>query len=101
MNYVKKKGCSTKKTMVHDQVNFLNDILAIVKMEDIPNDLILNWDHTGSEKGAKQIEMIALDDKYQITAVLCGALNGNVVPLTTACLPKVGFPKDYPQSLVQ
>ena len=36
--------------MVHDfeniKVNFLNDVFAIVKMEDIPDELILNWDHT-------------------------------------------------------
>jgi hypothetical protein len=26
---------------------FLFDIATITEMEDIPNDLILNWDHTG------------------------------------------------------
>lgn len=96
MNYVKRRGCSTKKVMIHDfegvKVNFLNDILAIVKMEDIPDNLVLNWDHTAisivpgsqwtmAQKGAKRIEIIGLDDKCQITVVLCGALNGNVLPL--------------------
>ena len=94
--------------MVHDF-----DILAVVKMEDIPDDLILNWHHTAvsivpgsqwtmAQKGAKRIEMIGLDDKHQITAVLCGTLNGYVLPLqliytgkTTACVPKVSFPKDW------
>ena len=81
MNYVKRKGCSTKKTMVHDfegiKLNFLNDILAVVKMEDILDDLTLNWDHTAvsivpgsqwtmAQKEAKPIEMIGLDDKRQI-----------------------------------
>ena len=28
------------------KVNFLNDVFAIVKMEDILDELILNWDHT-------------------------------------------------------
>ena len=46
-------------------------------MEDIPDDLIMNWDHTAvsivpgsqwtmAQKGAKRIEMISLDDKRQI-----------------------------------
>ena len=36
--------------MIHDfeviKINFLNDVFAIVKMEDILDELILNWDHT-------------------------------------------------------
>ena len=36
--------------MVHNfeevKEQFLNDIVAVVKMEDIPDELILNWDHT-------------------------------------------------------
>ena len=117
INFVKRKGCSTAKPMVHDfemvKVGFLNDILAVVKMEDIPSELILNWDHTpinivpGSQwtmaqKGAKRIEMIGLDDKRQITAVVCGTLSGDFLPMqliytgkTTACLPTIKFPKDW------
>ena len=43
-------------------------------MENIPADLILNWDHTGinivpgcpwtmEEKGAKRVDCVGLDDK--------------------------------------
>ena len=46
--------------------------------------------------------MIGLDEKCHITAVLCGTLKGNVLPLqfmytskTTACLLKVSFPQDW------
>lgn len=50
MNFVKRKGCSTMKKMVCDfeniKVNFLNNVFAVDKMEDIPDELILNWDHT-------------------------------------------------------
>jgi len=89
MNFVKRKGCSTAKPMVHDvdriKVDFLNDILAVVKMEEIPDELILNRDHTpanivpGSQwtmaqKGAKQIEMIGLDDKQQIHPCNCSSV---------------------------
>jgi len=63
----------------------------VVKIEDIANELILNWDHTpvnivpGSQwtmaqKGAKRIEMIELDDKRQITAVVCGTLKWQLSP---------------------
>ena len=55
-----------------------------------------------AQKGAKRIEMIGLDDKQQITAVVYGTLNGNFLPLqliyagkTTACLPSVKFLKDF------
>ena len=46
----KPKGCSTKKLMVHNleeiKEQFLNDIVAVVEVENIPDELILNWDHT-------------------------------------------------------
>jgi len=36
--------------MVHGfeeiKVQFLGDVLAVVKMESIPDELVLNWDHT-------------------------------------------------------
>ena len=77
--------------MVHEsiKVNFLNDVLAIIRMEDIPDELTLNWNHTpiniapGSswsvaQKGAKQIEMIALHDKCQFTAVVCGTFEWGI-----------------------
>ena len=51
MSYVKRKGCSAKKLQVHDfegvKQQFLIDIRAVVTLEEIPKDLILNWDHTG------------------------------------------------------
>ena len=37
MGFVKRKGIKEQ---------FLFDIEVVVKMEDIPDDLILNWDHT-------------------------------------------------------
>ena len=50
MRFVKRKGCSTKKLMMHNfeeiKEQFLFDIKVVVRMEDIPDDLIFNWDHT-------------------------------------------------------
>ena len=61
---------------------------------------MLSW--TMEQKGKKHVEIIALDDKQQITAVICGSLSGDVLPLqliyqgkTQACLPKVSFPKGW------
>ena len=53
---------------------FLFDINAIVEMENVPSDLILNWDHaditfissstwTMGAKGSKRIEAVGLNDK--------------------------------------
>ena len=117
MSYVKRKGCSVKKLQVIDfegvKQQFLIDIRAVVTLEEIPKDLILNWDHTGlnivstsswtmEEKGRKHVEIVALNDKCQITAVVCGTLNGHFLPMqliyqgtTPACLPKTAFPKDW------
>ena len=57
----------------------------MVEIEDIPADLIINWDRTGinivpdcywtmEENGAKCVDCVGLDDKQQITAVICATL---------------------------
>ena len=64
------------------KAQFLLDIKAVVEMEDIPFDLIINWDQTtihyvpvGSwtmdKEGSKRVEIVGVDDKQQITAVFC------------------------------
>lgn len=80
MSYVKRRGYSVKKLQIHDFKGIKQiDIRAVVTLEEIPKDLILNWDHTGlkivptssctmEEKGRKHVEIVALDDKRQITA---------------------------------
>ena len=90
---------------------FLLDIKAAVEIEEIPKDLILNWDQTGinyvpvsqwtmEKKGSKCVEVIGLGDKRQITAVFAGTLAGDFLPVqlvyqgkTTKCLPDIDFPK--------
>ena len=63
------------------------DIQAAVDIKDIPMDLVLNWDHTGmnifhgsqwtmTEKGSKRVECTGVDDKQQITIVVCGTASG-------------------------
>ncbi len=117
MQFVQRRSCSTKKTMIQNfeevKDKYLEDIRVIVTMEDIPNELIFNWDHTGvqivpssswtyDKKGSKKVEVTGLDDKRQITAVVCGTLSGEVLPMqliytgkTSACLPKIKFPPGW------
>ena len=89
------------------------DIYSIVKMEDIPNSLILNWDQTAmkivptslwmmEKKGTKRVDIAAADDKRQITGVFACSLAGDFLPLqliyqgrSTGCLPKIPFPEGW------
>jgi hypothetical protein len=82
-------------------------------MEDIPNDLVINWDHTGihyvpvsnwtmAGEGLKRIEVAGLGDKRQLTAVFAASLSGDFLPLqviysgkTPRCLPSTKFPDDW------
>ena len=61
-------------------------------MEEIPPDLIFNWDQTGISivpgsnwtmelKGTKRIEIVGVNDKRQITALFCGTITGEFFPL--------------------
>ena len=116
MNFVKRRGSSTAKLTVANfetlKEQFIIDVNAIMEMEDIPPQLIFNWDQTGisivpgsswtmEAKETKRVEIVGLGDKRQITAVLCGAMSGEFLPpqliyqgKTTACLPRHKFPED-------
>ena len=51
INFTKRRG-STKgglapEDLIEEKQTFLSDILETVSMNDIPEDLIFNWDQTG------------------------------------------------------
>ena len=116
MGYSKRRANSKSKLLLSDfiqlKTQFLLDLKACVEFKEIPHKLIINWDQTGlkigpttswtmEKKGAKRVELVALDDKQQITAVFGCTLKGDFLPLqviyrgkTTACLPKFKFPDD-------
>ena len=97
MNYVQRKA--TKSKSKHTPQNFaqlketfLNDMVAVVGMEEITPELVLNWDQTGihlvpasawtmDKKGSKRVEVTGIYDKRQITAVFCGSAAGDFLPL--------------------
>ena len=117
MGWVKRRASSKAKVMVENfgqvKEDFLLDVKNIVLMDEIPGELIINWDQTGvnyipvsswtmQSEGAKKVEIIAKDDKRQITIVLAGSLKGDVLPLqviyqgkTPRCLPSVKFPSNW------
>ena len=85
-----------------------------VNFENIPPQLIINWDHKGikivpasnwtmKERGAKRVSIVGIEDKRQIITALDCTLSGDFLPpqviyggKTKACLPpKYDFPESY------
>ena len=117
MGYVKRKGSNAGKITVSQfneiQEEFLADIKAEVVMNDIPNDLIFNWDQTGiqlvptgqltmNRAGEKVIAITNFDDKRQVTAVFATTMTGQYLPpqviykgKTVRCHPKIDAPKGW------
>ena len=85
MNFVKQKATTKKpKIMVSNfeemKSQYLMDVKAFVTVEEIPDDMVLHWDETAikyillsnwtmDKEGSKQVEVVSIDDKRQITAV--------------------------------
>ena len=117
MGYVKRK-CSNAGKISFDgfeeiKKEFLSDIKAEVLINDIPKDLIINWDQTGlhlvptgewtMHRFKEKIVTIAhSDDKRQITTVLAASITGDYLPpqliykgKTERCHPKVTVPNGW------
>ena len=118
MNYVKRRATTAKsKHSVADlaelKQSFLDDVHSIVTMEEIPPELIWNWDQTKiklvplsnwtmEQKGAQRVEIVGINDKRQITAVFCGTLTGDFLPIqliyqgkSPHCHPRYNFPLEW------
>ena len=97
MNYVRRKATTSKSKHTPQKFaelkeTFLNDIAAVVGMEEITPELVLNYDQTGihlvpvsawtmDKMGSKRVEIAGVNDKHQITAVFCGSAAGDFLPL--------------------
>ncbi len=95
------------------QEQFVVDVKAVVEMEDVPPELVFNWDQMGisivpgsswtmEAKGSKRVEIVGISDKRQITTVSGGTMTGEFLPpqliyqgKTSACLPRYKFPSDW------
>ena len=117
MGFVKRKVSTKAKMSVAKfesfKAQFPFDIQVITTMEDIPEDLIINWDQTGihyvpvsnwtmAKEGSKRVEIVGADDKRQITAVFGRTMSGDFLPpqliyqgKTSKCLPKIKFPNNW------
>lgn len=91
MDFVKRKVYTKKPKLtvsnfeeLKDQ--FLMNIKAITSMEDIPDEMIVNWDQaaikyislsnwTMAKEGSRQVEVVGIDDKRQITATFAASFS--------------------------
>ena len=96
MHFVKRHAITKKpKITTTDfeagKTQFLYDAKALIELEGIPDSLVLNWDQTGihyvpvsnwtmDEEGSKRVEIVGVNSKHQITAVLCVTKSGHYLP---------------------
>jgi len=117
MGMVKRRGNTKAKVTVENfeelKTGFLLDVENIIEMEEVPPAMVLNWDHTAinyvpvsswtmEREGTKRVEIVAKDDKRQITAVFGCSMAGDFLPpqliyqgKTERCLPHFSFPGDW------
>ena len=117
MNFTKRQA-STKSTDPSRNIEdvkeeFLGELIQAVELNEVPLDLIFNWDQTAislvpssqwilDKKGAKRVAIAGHNDKRQITAVMCAAVTGGVLPVqlvyegkTKRCHPPYDFPGNW------
>ena len=117
MGFVKRKGNTKCKVPVECfealKSQFLEDIKATIEMQDIPPELVINWDQTGiklvpvsswtmEQRGSQRVEISGIDDKRQITAVFAATAIGDFLPpqviykgKSSKSLPSTTFPADW------
>ena len=93
--------------------SFLTEVTTIVEIEEIPPELILNFDQTGvkivssstwtmDREGSRRVKVVRISDKHMITAVFCGSLVGDFLPVqviyegkTNRVHPHYQFPMNW------
>ena len=118
MKFVQRKATTSVSKFVMTDFDarkrqFLTDVSTTVAMEEIPGELVLNWDQTGiklvpsttwtmERRGERRVEMAGINDKRLITAVFCGSATGDFLPIqliykgkTARCHPRYKFPVDW------
>ena len=97
MGYVQRKATTSKSKYTAENfsrlnADFLMEVVTTITFEEIPAELVLNWDQTGVElapssgwtmekQGAKRVELSGANNKQQITAVFCGSMTREFLPL--------------------
>ena len=95
MRFVKRRASAKAKVsqiiFERFKAQFVFDIKAVIEMEEIPSELVINWDQMGihympesswtmAKKGSKQVEIAGIGDKRQLTAVFGGTMAGDFLP---------------------
>ena len=84
---------------------FVFDVQSIIELEEIPGELVINWDHAGihyvpvgswtmAKEGSKRVEIAGVEDNWKLTTELAGTMSGKFLPpqviyggKTPKCLP--------------
>ena len=95
MGLVKRKATKAARKIPDDfadvKLAFLQRVASTVKETNIPFELIINWDQTGSkfvpasqwtlaDEGAKQVDVVGVEDKREMTVLLAITLAGQLLP---------------------
>ena len=117
MGLVKQKATKAVRKLPDDFADvtlaFLERVASIAKENCVPFELVINWDQTGSRfapashwtpanEGAKQVDVIGVEDKREMTVLLAISLAGKLLPpqllhagKTVKCHPTVDFPAGW------
>jgi hypothetical protein len=117
MGFVQRKATKAARKLPTDfdavKSEFLRKVVDCVKEHDIPADLVVNIDQTGvklipisewtmDQKGKRQISVLGLEDKREITALLGISLGNKLLPpqviyagKTHKCHPQISFPPEW------
>lgn len=101
-NFTRRAGTSQVKITPQDfekRVNFPQEVIDVVTMENIPPQLIINWDQTGlyivpssnwtmAQKGKRRMSIHGLKDKRKITGVFYGSMVGDFLHHSLSTLEK-------------
>ena len=94
--YILQRGNTKSKVSVEQfdelKLLFLLDFNNAVEMDDVPEELVINWDQTGinyvpisswimEQEGVKRVEVTGKDDKRQLTALFACSMSGDFLPI--------------------
>ena len=97
MNFVQRRATTAKSKHSIENFfvlkdSFLDSVCTTVTMEEIPAELIMNWDQTGikivpssswtmEQRDSKMVKMTSVSYKQQTTAIFCGTMLGDFLPV--------------------
>ena len=104
---MKRKVCSKSKVTPENfeslKEQFLLYIKQVVDLEEIPPELIINWDQTAIHyvpvsswsievEGSKRVEVVGKDNNWQITACFAGSIASDFLPLQLVYIQRQNYP---------